>query len=354
MATEDRPPAPEKSGLHPRNRHRERYDFPALTACCPELARFVTPSERDEASIDFADPAAVKALNRALLRLHYGIAEWDIPAGFLCPPIPGRADYIHHLADLLASDNGRVIPRGDGVRVLDIGVGANCVYPLIGHREYGWSFVGADIDPAALASAQRIVHANPGLAAAIQLRQQRKPAHIFIGVLGPREVFDVSLCNPPFHASLAEARAGTQRKWRNLGRGNDGTGPGTPAPRLNFGGQGAELHCPGGEIAFIRRMIAESAALPERCLWYTTLVSKAANLPGVQAALREAGARATRVIEMAQGQKKSRIVAWTFLGDRQRAQWRTARWAATAPATASAATAKAAAGSAAAGNQVSR
>lgn len=345
MATDSRPAAPGKSGLHPRNRHRERYDFSALTAGCPELARFVTRTERGEASIDFADPAAVKTLNRALLQLYYGVVGWDIPAGFLCPPIPGRADYLHHLADLLASNNGGVIPRGSAVRALDIGVGANCVYPLIGHREYGWSFVGADIDPAALASAQRIVHANPGLATAIQLRQQRKPAQIFRGVLGPREHFDVSLCNPPFHASLAEAREGTQRKWRNLGRGAEAAGRNAPAPRLNFGGQGAELHCPGGEAAFVRQMIEESAALPERCLWFTTLVSKAANLPGVQAALRQAGARATRVIEMAQGQKKSRIVAWSFLGDAQRRQWRMARGATTrAPV---AATAQAADGSAA-------
>lgn len=327
MAADSRPAATGKPGLHPRNRHRERYDFPALIAGCPELARYVTRTDRGEASIDFVDPAAVKALNRALLQLYYGVAGWDIPAGFLCPPIPGRADYLHHLADLLASDNGSVIPRGDAVRALDIGVGANCVYPLIGQREYGWSFVGADIDPAALASAQRILRANPGLAAAIQLRQQRKPAQIFTGVLGPREHFDVSLCNPPFHASLAEAREGTQRKWRNLGRGAEAAGRNASPPRLNFGGQGAELHCPGGEAAFIRRMIEESAALPERCLWFTTLVSKAANLPGVQAALRHAGARATRVIEMAQGQKKSRIVAWTFLGDAQRRHWRTARWA---------------------------
>lgn len=336
IAADKRPVAPVKSGLHPRNRHRERYDFPALAACCPELARFVTCSGRGEASIDFANPTAVKTLNRALLQLYYDIAGWDIPPGFLCPPIPGRADYLHHLADLLASDNGSVIPRGDAVRALDIGVGANCVYPLIGHREYGWSFVGADIDPKALASAQRIVQANPGLAAAIQLRQQHKPAQVFRGILGPREHFDVTLCNPPFHASLAEAREGTQRKWRNLGRGPDAGERSTPAPRLNFGGQGAELHCPGGEAAFIRQMIGESAALPERCLWFTTLVSKAANLPGVQAALRQAGVRATRVIDMAQGQKKSRIVAWTFLGEAQRRQWAATRWAAAAPSTATA------------------
>ena len=42
-------------------------------------------------------------LNRAILMHHYGVKSWDIPAGYLCPPIPGRADYIHSVADLLAA-----------------------------------------------------------------------------------------------------------------------------------------------------------------------------------------------------------------------------------------------------------
>ena len=157
----------EKTGLHPRNPHRGRYDFRQLIACSPELAAFVATNEYGDESIAFADPAAVKALNRALLKLTYGITGWDIPPQYLCPPIPGRADYLHYLADLLAAGNGGIIPRGKSVRVLDIGAGANCIYPLIGHREYGWQFVGTDIDPAALDNAQRILDANSGLSDAI-------------------------------------------------------------------------------------------------------------------------------------------------------------------------------------------
>jgi hypothetical protein len=97
-------------------------------------------------SIDFANPAAVKALNQALLKKFYDIAHWDIPPGYLCPPIPGRADYIHHVADLLAGEHEVAIPRGPSVAVLDIGIGANCVYPIVGCHDYGWQFVGTDID----------------------------------------------------------------------------------------------------------------------------------------------------------------------------------------------------------------
>jgi 23S rRNA (adenine1618-N6)-methyltransferase len=292
-----------KPGLHPRNRHRGRYDFAALVRSCPELAGFVRPNPYGDVSIDFADPDAVRALNRALLRHHYGI-HWDLAPAWLCPPIPGRADYLHHIADLLGEAGGGSIPRGAAVRVLDIGVGANCIYPILGNREYGWSFLGSDIDPAALAAAGRILQANPGLGDSIQLRLQPSPEHIFQGLLRDGEDFALCLCNPPFHGSPGEAREGTRRKLGNLGL--------DPASRLNFGGRGAELWCPGGEAGFVGRMIQESARIPGRIRWFSTLVSRSANLPGILRALREAGAADIRTIPMAQGQKQSRIVAWSF------------------------------------------
>ncbi|HEX7552075.1 MAG TPA: 23S rRNA (adenine(1618)-N(6))-methyltransferase RlmF [Geothrix sp.] len=304
----------QKPGLHPRNRHAGGYDFARLVQACPELGPFVQRARHGGPSIDFADPAAVKALNRALLAEAYGIRRWDIPSGYLCPPIPGRADYLHHLADLLASTNGGLIPRGANLRVLDVGVGASAIYPLIGHREYGWSFVGTDLDGLALDAAARILAANPGLAVAIQLRRQPDRSAIFAGVVQAEERFDLTLCNPPFHGSLREAREATQQKWRKLGRGGEGQA-------RNFGGQGAELWCEGGEAGFIRRMIMESTALRAQVRWFTTLVSKSATLPALQRALREAGARDVRIVPMAQGQKQSRFLAWTFLTAEQQTAW---------------------------------
>lgn len=297
-----------KPGLHPRNLHREGYNFGQLVSSCPELGPFVKLNAYGNLSIDFANAKAVRLLNRALLQVHYSIQGWELPEDYLCPPIPGRADYLHHLADLLASDRGE-LPRGATIRGLDIGVGANGVYPLIGHQTYGWSFVGSDIDARSLASLKKILQANE-LEAAIELRLQRQTSNLFQGILKPGERFDFSMCNPPFHASAREAREGTERKWRNLGK--------APRERLNFGGQGAELWYPGGEAAFIQRMIQESAAIPTQCGWFTTLVSKSANLKGVLHALRQVHPREVRTIEMAQGQKQSRFVAWTFLDKPER------------------------------------
>jgi 23S rRNA (adenine1618-N6)-methyltransferase len=304
-----------KPGLHPRNRHAGGYDFPRLVQANPELGPFVQRAKHGGLSIDFADPHAVKALNRALLAEAYGIRDWDIPLGYLCPPIPGRADYVHHLADLLATDGVGAISRGPALRALDVGVGANAIYPLIGHREYGWSFVGSDIDEVALTSAARILAANPGLGEAIQLRRQADRNTIFGGVLQPGERFDLTLCNPPFHGSLREVREAAQMKWRKLGRATNG-------PARNFGGQGGELWCEGGEVGFIRRMITESADLYDRVRWFTTLVSSSASLPSVHRTLRQVEARDIRTVAMAQGQKQSRFVAWTFLGAETRRSFR--------------------------------
>jgi 23S rRNA (adenine1618-N6)-methyltransferase len=80
------------------------------------------------------------------------------------------------------------------------------------------------------------------------------------------------------------------------------------------------LWCKGGEEAFVCRMIEESRQV--RGLWFTTLISKSATLPCVYRALKKAGVMDSRTIQMAQGQKKSRIVAWTFLDEKQRRAWR--------------------------------
>lgn len=315
--TEIKPtPTVEKSGLHPQNPHRFRYDFKRLINVCPELEPFILLNKYNNESVDFANPEAVKLLNKAILKLHYHLEFWDIPANYLCPPIPGRADYIHHAADLLASCNNGTIPTGSSVSVLDIGVGANCIYPIIGHQTFGWHFIGSDIDPAAIQSANQIVNLNPPLCGAIELRLQPKSSNLFSEILKPGEVFDLSICNPPFHSSPEEAAGETLRKLQNLSIRGKST------KTLNFGGQSNELWCDGGEAEFLRRMVKQSSEIPNRCLWFTSLVSKKPNLPGIYKSLQKAGAKEVRTIEMAHGQKQSRIVAWTFLSEEQQAEWR--------------------------------
>jgi 23S rRNA (adenine1618-N6)-methyltransferase len=310
----------EKTTLHPRNLHRLGYDFEQLIACNPELGSFVMPNKHNQTiSIDFANPDAVKALNKSLLHYHYHIAHWDIPAAFLCPAIPGRVDYIHHIADLLAERNEGKIPRGKRIKVLDIGVGANTIYPLLGHAIYGWNFTGSDIDQMSIRNAEAIVKAN-GLEKHISVRMQHTAEHTFEGIINKDEHFDFTLCNPPFHNSPAEANEAALKKIKNLGLTS------STQPVLNFGGKSNELWCKGGEGLFIRNMVEESVAYTQRCFWFSTLVSKRENLTGIYETLEQVKALEIKTIDMAQGQKVSRIVAWTFLTADQQAQWTKQFW----------------------------
>jgi 23S rRNA (adenine1618-N6)-methyltransferase len=297
----------EKQLLHARNKHRELYNFEDLIKSQPTLKQYVHLNKYQRESINFHDPNAVLALNTALLKHFYGIA-WDIPKGYLCPPIPGRADYIHYVADLLRSDQ---IP----VRCLDIGVGANCVYPIIGIKEYDWSFVGTDIDAEAIENVNNIIRKNPTLATHLEVRHQKNVDSIFKGVLIKDEYFDISICNPPFHSSLEEAQKGTKRKLSNLKSKK------INQAQLNFGGQQNELWRKGGELKFINDMIHESTSYKSSILWFTSLVSKKSNLKSIYYSLKMAKVKEVKTIKMDHGNKQSRIVAWTFHGAKEQEKW---------------------------------
>lgn len=57
------------------------------------------------------------------------------------------------------------------MRVLDVGCGANLIYPLLGAALCGWRFVGSDVTDAALDWAGRNAAASPHLAPLIELRR---------------------------------------------------------------------------------------------------------------------------------------------------------------------------------------
>jgi 23S rRNA (adenine1618-N6)-methyltransferase len=310
----------EKSRLHPRNKNRERYDLGALMISNPELKNHVKPNKYGVDSIDFSNPIAVRLLNKALLHHYYGIKHWEFPEENLCPPIPGRADYIHHIADLLGENNSGTIPTGDKITCLDIGVGANCIYPILGVTEYGWNFIGSDVDPKSIESAKHIVNANSSLKGKIELRLQENRKAIFHGILGRDDNIDLSICNPPFHASVEDAQKANRRKVRNL------SGRKVKTPKLNFAGISNELIYAGGEYRFIQTMVRESKKFAMNCYWFSTLVSKQSNLKSIDSVLKEVGANQAYMVPMGTGNKSTRIVAWTFLSNKEQKAWRDARW----------------------------
>ncbi|WP_339895377.1 23S rRNA (adenine(1618)-N(6))-methyltransferase RlmF [uncultured Algibacter sp.] len=287
------------SNFHPKNKHRAGYDVEALCEVYPSLLPFVFKNKYETKTIDFANPKAVKDLNTALLFKHYNIKFWEFPDTNLCPPIPGRVDYIHHVSDLLNTSK-----ITGNIHVLDIGTGASCIYPLLGQAEYNWNFVATDIDKNSLECALNIINKN-GLNDVIELRHQKETSQIFKGVLSENDRFSVSICNPPFYKSETEAFEATTRKLKGLSRVGDKV-------VRNFSGTQNELWYTGGEKAFIHNYLYESSLFKEQCVWFTTLVSKKDLLKGMYASLKKLGATDIKTINMGQGNKISRIVAWTF------------------------------------------
>ncbi len=295
--------------MHERNEFSTGYDLERLTAERPDLAPWLRTNPAGRQTIDFTEETAVKTLNQALLQVHFGVKNWDIPAGYLCPPVPGRLDYVHYVADLLAGKTG-VLPRGKKVRGLDVGCGANCIYPILAHRTYGWRMIGTDTDTTAVRAAAAIVAANPVLRGKIEVRAQGDEQSFFGGVTSAREHYAFSMCNPPSHPSAEAAAAATERKWKNLGlESKDGS---------NFGGLAHELWRPGGEVAFIRAMMTESKEYGDRIDWFTTLVSRREHLPVLRDHLKTLQPLRSRTMPMGQGNKVSRIMAWSFAPEPER------------------------------------
>tara|TARA_R110002051_G_scaffold81751_2_gene145949 strand:+ start:3924 stop:4772 length:849 start_codon:yes stop_codon:yes gene_type:complete len=279
--------------MHPNNIHQAPYNFSELVKVHPELGDHIKTSRHGGETIDFSNGASVFALNKAILKLNYGLEEWNVPEGYLCPPVPGRVDYLHHLNDLIDKKKAKG---------LDIGTGANTIYPLLGASVFNWNMTGVDIDSNAIAAAKENVAANPKLSKHIEIKHQTVNANIFEGVIEADEHFDFVMCNPPFYSSEKEALQANYQKNRNLGL--------DPKNR-NFGGQANELWCNGGEALFLKRMVKQSVDFKTQVNWFTALVSQKEHLPKISKQITKLGAT-HKIVNMEQGNKQSRFIAWSF------------------------------------------
>ena len=282
-----------EKGLHPNNKFNKGYNFDELVKSNPHLKEFVSQNKYGTTTIDFSNPKAVKELNKALLFSFDQLSIWNFPDENLCPPIPGRLDYIHHLADLLSEE--------ENIKILDIGTGATCIYPLLGVAEYHWNFVATDIDLDSLDTAQDNIDDNH-LENQIELRQQFNEQHILKGVIEEDDFFTATMCNPPFYKSAEEAQGANRRKTRNLGNN---------AVR-NFSGNNNELWYVGGEKAFLHNYLYESSLFSKKSKWFTSLVSKKENVESLKKSSTKLGVKEFKVIPLNQGNKVTRIVYWRF------------------------------------------
>lgn len=293
--------------MHNRNKHINGYDLQKLKTANKNLSKHIIQNN-NRSTIDFANPSSVLELNKALLLSDYKLKYWQILPNSLCPAIPGRADYIHHLADLLSKENNGEIPTGKEIKILDIGTGSSIVYPIIGAQEYNWDFIGTEIDRSSIHQAEVNVNKNIWLKKKIKLRFQDNREKILEGIIFPEDKFDAIMCNPPFFKSREDNWTTSTKKFQNLKKNKDLQ---TPTVQ-NFAGHPNELWCPGGEQAFVTTLINESKKYQKQLKWITTLVSNKDHLKPLIAVLEYNKAAKVEIIEMTQGQKKMRILAWRW------------------------------------------
>ncbi len=289
-----------KQKLHPRSFHNDLYNFDDLIKKVPDLKSFIIKNPNGLDTLTFANPQAVYLLNKALVLHFYNLNYWELPKGNLVPPVPGRADYIHYLADLISQSAIK-----NDITVLDLGTGANLIYPIIGSAVYDWNFVATDIEQKSLQHAAEIIAKNERLSHKISLRFQLNKKHILKGIVEPRDYFELVMCNPPFFKSKEEAETQTLRKLKGLNNKRQ------VELIHNFSGKNNELWCDGGELTFLLTLINESVLFKNQVGWFTSLVSNNDHLKPLEKELKKKGAN-YKVIQMAQGNKMSRILAWQF------------------------------------------
>lgn len=290
--------------MHPQNPYGKRYDLKRLTAHYSELQGYIVLNPVGEETIDFGSSKAVYALNKAILLADFKLTDYELPEGYLIPPVPGRLDYLLHMRDFLSEKLG--MEAGAELRGLDIGTGANGIYCVLGAQYFNWTMVGSESDAKAMAISKANIQATATLQDRVEVRHQHNKSFLFKDIIQPGERFGFTICNPPFHSTKEEAQRGSLRKLRNLEGSIN-----TKELKLNFEGQANELWCNGGEALFIKRLIKESLAFKDQVSVFSSLVAKAENLFKIEKQLKKAKAH-YHIIPMDQGNKKSRIILWWF------------------------------------------
>ncbi|KAI0759395.1 S-adenosyl-L-methionine dependent methyltransferase [Trametes elegans] len=283
--------------MHPRNPYRDPPDFLALAEAHPALKPHIILSSKG-ATIDFKNEAAQRALTEAILLRDFALRV-ELPPGRLCPPVPNRLNYVLWLQDVVDTVSQALEVEGDKpVRGMDIGTGASAIYPLLGCRARpSWTFTATEIDEVSVGFAQRNVRANDlqDRIAVVGVSPERP---ILAPLLKSDAVYDFTMCNPPFYASRDEVQQSAEAK--EFG------------PNAVCTGADVEMITPGGEGAFVGRMVEESLGLREKCRWYTSMLGKMSSLTQIVQKLRDNKVDNYAIAELVQGQTRRWVIAWSF------------------------------------------
>ncbi|KAJ1304728.1 hypothetical protein OPQ81_005866 [Rhizoctonia solani] len=281
----------------------ETIDFGKLADAFPPLKPFLFKNATGGYSLNFKDEVANRTLTRALLNRDFGL-EVTLLEDRLCPPVPNRLNYVLWITEVV-----KVLSPEEPIIGLDIGTGSTAIYPLLTcsiHKT--WRFIAADIDSRSLAGARANIEQNPGVKDRIYLYPTTQDAPILSPLL-PENLSQIgiqhvtfSMCNPPFYSDMEEVNRSAEGKEYD--------------PHAVCTGALVEMVTPGGEVAFVQRMIDESMGLRETCRWYTSLLGKMSSVTSLVNSIKDHGIDNYAITELVQGTTRRWVIAWSFMDTR--------------------------------------
>ncbi|TFK22029.1 hypothetical protein FA15DRAFT_644769 [Coprinopsis marcescibilis] len=300
--------------MHARNPYKNGIDFRRLTGNYESLRTHIYLTNDGQCSLDFRDENAQRCcreLTKAILKCDFGV-DLELPEDRLCPPVPNRLNYILWIQDIIAASRWSKSGPGTAerrIRGLDIGTGASAIYPLLAcSLEGGWQMVGTELDHKSYEYAKRNVDMSD-MSTRIQIREAGAE------ILGPlfderEESFDFTMCNPPFYSSQTEIE---RLKGEKEGLPSQVcTGGELEMVYSGVASSDDDWERQGGEVAFVGRMVSESARVRERCRWFTSMLGRLSSVPKITAVLKCFEISNYIVTEFVQGRTRRWAIGWSF------------------------------------------
>ena len=227
-------------------------DFLILIKEFPELKKYIIKhnDNKEEFSFDWSNNDLSLLMTKSILKYYFNIQYYDIPKGFLIPPIPSRLNYLNLIHSLIKDI------KEENIIGIDIGTGANIIYPILGNSVYNWKFICTEINNESYNNARIILQKN-NLEEDINLIKQDNKNNIFLGILNRENKYSFSMCNPPYYDYEQEIKIEDKKR----------------DSEFNFD----EVYYKEGELGFFQRYLEESICYKKNIFLYTILIGKKSN-----------------------------------------------------------------------------
>ena len=271
-------------------------DFSLLIKKFPELTKYTLLKNEDgEYSFNWSDNKLSLLITKCILDFYFKIKYYSIPNNFLIPPVPSRLNYINLIKTLLISFNILTSKEENEIIGIDIGTGANLIYPLLGYSLYKWKFICSEINNEAFENSIKIIKENK-LEEYIKLIKQKYKNYIFVGIINREKKYTFSICNPPYYDYEDEIKK--EDKNKNC--------------EYNFD----EIYYKNGEVGFFNKYFQESLCYSKNIFLFTYLIGKKSNAEKIYDQISEdKNIKYCDMKKIKTGNNIRYIIFWTFFNN---------------------------------------